>query len=78
MSKDDAKPKINFSKPRIENIRKEYNESRLKFSKSKINEIRRNLYEISNEKNLFAPKIKEIGRNLLKLEENLFEPKKLL
>ena len=30
---DDRKPKINFSKPRIENIRKEFNESRHKFSK---------------------------------------------
>ena len=28
-----------------------------KFSKSKINEITRNLYDIENEKNLFAPKI---------------------
>ena len=71
-----AKPKINFSKPRIEKIRKEFNESRHKFSKSKINESRRNLYKIENEKNLFAPKIKEIERNLLELEENLFKPKK--
>ena len=44
-----------------------------KFSKSKINKIRRNLHEIENEKNLFAPKIQEI---LLELEENLFKPKK--
>ena len=34
---DDTKPKINFSKPRIEKIRKEFNESRHKFSKPKIN-----------------------------------------
>ena len=61
----DPKPKINFSKPRIEKIRKEFNESRHKFSKSNISEIRRNLYEIENEKNLFTPKIKEIERNLL-------------
>ena len=73
---DDPKPKINFSKPRIGKIRKEFNESRHKFSKSKINEIRRNLYEIENEKNLFAPKIKEIEINLLELEENLFKPTK--
>ena len=66
----------NFSKARIENIRKEFNESRHKFSKSKINEIRRNLYEIENEKNLFASKINEIIRNLLELEENLFKSKK--
>ena len=47
-----------------------------KFSKSKINEIRRTLYEIENEKNLFAPKIKEIETHLNELEENLFKPKK--
>ena len=34
-----------------------------------MNEIRRNLYEIENEKNLFAPEIKEIERNLTELEE---------
>ena len=73
---DDTKPKINFSKSRIEKIKKRFNESRHKFFKSKINEIRRNLYEIENEKNLFAPKIKEIERNLIELEESLFKPKK--
>ena len=61
----DTKPKINFSKSRIEKIRKEFNELMNTFCKSKINEIRRNLYEIENKKNLFAPKIKEIERNLL-------------
>ena len=64
--KKSEKPKINFSKPGIEKIRKEFNELRHKFSKSKINEIRRNLYEIENAKNLFAPKIKEIERNLFR------------
>ena len=53
------KPKMNFSKTRIEKIRKEYYESRYKFSKSKINEIRINLYEIKN-KNLFALRMEEI------------------
>ena len=67
---------MNFSKARIEKIRKEFNESRHKFSKSKINEIRRNLYKIENEKNLFTSKIEEIKSNLLELEENLFKPKK--
>ena len=37
---DDTKPKINFSKGRIEKIRKEFNESRHKFFKSKIKKIR--------------------------------------
>ena len=69
-------PKINFSKARIEKIRKEFNESRHKFSKSRINGIRRNLYETENEKNLFAPKIKDTEKNLLELEENVFKPKK--
>ena len=73
---DRTKPKINFSKSRMEEIRKKFNESRHKFFKSKINKIRRNLYEIENAKNLSASKIKEIEKNLLKLEENLFKPKK--
>ena len=73
--KKSKKPKINFSGARIEKIRKEFNESRYKFSKSKINEIRRNLYEMKNEKNLLAPKIKKIEKNLLELDENPFKPK---
>ena len=52
--------KINFSKARIEKIRKEFNESRHKFSKSKIIEIRKNLYEIENEENLFPSKFKRL------------------
>ena len=68
--------KKNFFKARIEKTRKEFNESRHKFSKSKINEIRKNLYEIENEKNLFTSKIKEIERNLTELEENLSKTKK--
>ena len=78
---DDTKPKINFSKPIIgsgkkgkKRIRKKFNE--LRYPKSKINEIRRNLYEIENEKNIFAPNIGKIKKNLLELEENLFKPKR--
>ena len=73
---DDTKPKINFSKSRIEEIREKFKESKYKFSKSKINEIRRNLYEIENKKNLSLPKIKEIEKNLLESEKYLFKPKK--
>ena len=51
--KKGKKPKTNFSKARIEKIRKEFNESRYKLSKLKIKEIRKNLYEIENEKNPF-------------------------
>ena len=41
-------------------MRKGFNESRHKFSKLKIKEIRKNLYEIENEKNPSESKIKEI------------------
>ena len=41
---DGTKPTIKFSKSRIEEITKKFNESRHNFSKSKINKIRRNLY----------------------------------
>ena len=54
--KKTKKQKKDFSKARIEKIRKEFYESRHKFSKSKINEIRRNLYKIENEKSLFDQK----------------------
>ena len=68
---DDTKPKINFSKVKIEKIRKKFNESRHKFSKSKIN-----LYKIKNKKNLFALRVEEIEKNLLEIEKNLFKTKK--
>ena len=45
-------------------------------SKLKIKEIRKNLYEIENEKTPSESKIKEIERNLTELEENLSETKK--
>ena len=62
---DDTKPKIIFSKSRIEKIRVKFKESKYKFSKSKINEISRNLYEIENKNNLSALKIKRIEKIFL-------------
>ena len=52
----EPKRKMNFSKLKIEDIRKKFNELSDRFSKSKIKEIRRNLYEIENEKNFFTQK----------------------
>ena len=72
---DNTKPKLKFSKSRIEEIRKNLNELRHKFSKSEINKIRRNLYEIKNANNLSPSKVKEIEKNLLKLEKNLSQSK---
>ena len=74
--KEGKKPNPNFSKARIEEIRKEFNESRYKFSKLKMKEIRKNLYEIENEKNPSESKTKEIERNLTEFEENLSKAKK--
>ena len=73
---DDTRPKISFSKSRIEEIRKIFNESRHKFFKSKIKMVRRNLYEIENAKILSASNIKEIEKKFLKLEKNLSKSKK--
>ena len=47
-----------------------------RFSKSKIKEIKINFYEIENKNNRFTPEIKQIEKNLLELENNLFKPKK--
>ena len=74
--KKGKKPKTNFSKARIEKIRKEFNDSRYKFSKLKIKEIRENLYEIENKKNFSESKIKGIERNLTELAEKLSKTKK--
>ena len=55
---------------------KEFNESRHKFSKSKMNEVRRNLYETENKKNLSVSKVKKIEKNLLKLQKSLSKQKR--
>ena len=54
------KPKIDNE--RLKNIREDLNKLRYKFSKSKIKEIRENLYEIENNKNLSTQKIEEIEK----------------
>ena len=48
---------------------------RYNFSNLKIKEIRKNLYEIENERNPSESKIKEIERNLTELEERLSKTK---
>ena len=55
----EPKPKINLSKNKIKEIKKDFNELRYGFSKSKIKEIRRNLYDIKNPKNPSESKTKE-------------------
>ena len=55
---DEPKPKINLSKNKIKEIKKDFNKLRYRFSKSEINEFRRSLYNIKNPKNLSTPEIK--------------------
>ena len=58
----EPKTKTSLSKKKIRDIRKDFNKSRYKFSKSKIKKIRKNLYNIKNQKNLFKSKIKRIEK----------------
>ena len=57
----------------MKKIRKDFNKLANPFLKPKIKEIRKNLYEIENKKNLSKSKIKEIEQNLIELEENLLK-----
>ena len=63
----------NFDNSRTKKIREDSNELRHRFLNPKIKEIRRNLYEIENKKNLSKSKIKEIKQNLIELEESLLK-----
>ena len=44
----EPKPKINLSKKKIKEVKKDFRELRYGFSKSKINKFRRSLYNIKN------------------------------
>ena len=57
----------------MKKIREDFNKLANPFLKPKIKEIRKNLYEIENKKNLSKSKIKEIEQNLIELEENLLK-----
>ena len=72
----ELKPKINLSKKKIKEIKKDFNKLKYRFSKSKISEFRRSLYNIKNQKNLSTPEIKETEKNLLELEKSLYNLKK--
>ena len=67
----EPKSKINLSKKKIKDIKKDFSELRYGFSKSKINEFKRSLYNIKNQKSLSTPEIIETEKNLQKLEKRL-------
>ena len=58
------KPKINLSKNKIKEIKKDFSKLRYRFSKSEINEFRRSLYTIKSQKNLSTPEIKETAKKI--------------
>ena len=68
--------KSKFSKVRAGEIEREFNKQRHKFTKSKIKNIKRNIYEIKNKKNLFMFGIEKIEKSLDKLENFHFKTKK--
>ena len=78
----EPKPKIRINKRKLEEIRKDFDELRLKFSKTKINEYRKAFYEIKNYKHIYVPdiksfrhlselEIKKVRKNLNKLKKSL-------
>ena len=62
------KPKVNASKNKIKEIKKDFREVRYGFSKSKVNQFRRSLYDIKNLKSLSAPELEETEKNLFELK----------
>ena len=72
----ESKPKINLSKNKIKEIKKDFSKLRYIFSKSKINEFRRSFCNIKNKRNLSTPEMKETEKNLLELEKSLSSLKK--
>ena len=70
---ESAERESNFNNGIIKKIRESFNKLRDRFLKPKIKEIRRNLYEIENKKNISRSKIKRIEQNLIELEESLFK-----
>ena len=62
------KPKVNASKNKIKEIKKDFREVRYGFSKSKVNEFRRSLYDIKNLKSLSAPELEKTEKNLFELK----------
>ena len=69
------KPKLNFTKRKIKEIKKDFSELRYGFSKSKLYEFRKSLYNIKN-----LTEIKDtwnlLELNLLKLEKSFSSLKK--
>ena len=64
----EPKPKIKIDKKKLEEIRKDFHELRLKFSKKGIDKYRNAFYDIKNYRHLAVSEIKETRKNLTKFE----------
>ena len=69
----EPKPKINLSKKKIKEIKKDFSELRYGFSKSKINEFRKSHYNITS---LSAAEIKDTEKKSSWIRKSLFKLKK--
>ena len=69
----EPKPKINLSKKKIKEIKKDFSELRYGFSKSKINEFRRSHYNITS---LSTAEIKDTEKKSSWIRKSLFKLKK--
>ena len=65
------KPKINISKMKIKEIKKDFSKLRHKFSKEEIDKFRKSFYNIKNRKNLSTAEIRAAEKNLVELGESL-------
>ena len=63
---ESVESKNSFDDERLKKIRKDFNELRDRFAMPEIKEIRKNLYDIKNPKNLSTQKIKEVEGNVFK------------
>ena len=69
---ESVESKNSFDDERLKKIRKDFNELRDRFSKPQIKEIRKNLYDIKNPKNLSTQKIKEIEESFFLIRRTPF------
>ena len=67
----EPKPKISITKKKLKEIEKDFSKLRHKFSKKEIDKFRKSFYNLKYHENLYASEIREVEKNLIKLEESL-------
>ena len=74
---DESESAKSLDNAKIKKIKEDFNKLRDRFLKPKVKEIRKYLYEIKN-KNLSESELKEIKKNIFRLEENLSKLKNIM